>query len=341
MKPAALFCLVVILLCGACKKIEVRDTVNPKIPGESNYHVYVTNEGNFQSLNAEVSRYDPKDGDLDKSYYALMNNGGLLGDVCQSITVSNEFVYVVMNNSSRIEVISKTDFKKAGSITGLTSPRYLVIKGDKGFVSDLYADHLSVINMNTGQITGTVPLRGWTEEMLLSGDTLWVTNQQAEYVYLVNTTTETVMDSIHTGYASASIRKDSNGFIWVLCQGDVNLNIPATLEKIDPQTKITTTFSIPLGSARLQMNSSGTVLYFLADGIYRTTTDASAIPSQPWIMKESRNLYGLGVDPFTEDIYVSDVHDFASEGTVYHYTKDKMLTRTFRTNVNPNGFYFF
>lgn len=338
-KLHALLCA--LLLLANCKKIEVRDPRKPKTPGESTYLVYITNEGNFQSVNSDVTRYDPKDGDLDKDYYALQNNGLKPGDVCQSLTYTGEFVYLVMNNSARIEKVRAQDFRKAGSLTGLTSPRYLVVKEDKGYVSDLYADKVSEIDLSTGSITKQIPLKGWTEEMLVTGDTLWITNLHSEYVYLADINTGAIRDSIKTGYASASIRKDKNGNVWILSQGDQMTGKPPVLTKINVRDRSSMDISLPAGSVKLKINGQGDQLYFIANGIYRMHINDGQAPSSPWIEKNGRNIYGIGIDPFNEDVYISDAHDFVSEGTIYHYTKNKTLVRTFKAGINPADFYFF
>lgn len=331
----------VLTLFISCKKIEVKDPVSPSTPGVSSYHAYVTNEGNFQSSNAGITRYDPVDGDIEKSYYAISNNNMQLGDVCQSMTVHNDEVYIVLNNSSRIEIVSKKDFKRKGSITGFTSPRYMSISGNKGFVSDLFGDKISVVDLTSCTITRTIPLKGWTEEMLIAGSTLWVTNLRSEYVYKIDVNSETVTDSIHTGFAPASIKRDHNGKIWVLCQGDPFTSIPAELVRIDSETGTAAHFPVKAGSTKLRLNAEGTILFYIADGIYKIPVDNTVIPSSPWIAKDNRNIYGLGIDPMTGDIYLSDAHDFVSEGTIYHYTKENSLVRTFKAGINPNDFYFF
>jgi hypothetical protein len=47
------------------------------------------------------------------------------------------------------------------------------------------------------------------------------------------------------------------------------------------------------------------------------------------------------VDPFSGDVYTSDVHDFVSEGTIYHYNSEGVVIRSFKAGINPNDFYFF
>jgi len=58
------------------------------------------------------------------------------------------------------------------------------------------------------------------------------------------------------------------------------------------------------------------------------------------ISQGSRNLYGLGVDPTTGNIYVSDAIDYVQKGKVYRYHPDGSLIDSFTAGVIPGGFYF-
>jgi hypothetical protein len=327
------------LFALSCKKIEVREPQGTKTPGESNYFVYITNEGNFQAQNASVTRYDPLDGDVDRDVFKQQNNS-LLGDVCQSITLNGDEVYVVVNNSSKIEVLAKKNFKRIRTLTGFTSPRYLVIHDEKGYLSDLYANHISVIDLNNGNIIKTIPVNGWTEEMLITEDKLWVTNIKTEYVYLIDLNTESLIDSIHVAYGSSSIVEDKDHNVWVLSQGDEQLNKTAALQKIDPLTKtVVSSFPLPYGSSHLKLNNEKDILYFIANGVSKLAVgDATLVTIIP---ADGRNFYSLGVDVATNNIYVSDALDYVQDGMIYHYKNDGSHVRSFKAGIIPGNFYFF
>lgn len=64
-----------------------------------------------------------------------------------------------------------------------------------------------------------------------------MTNKKTNYVYIVNTLSNILTDSINVGYGSSSICEDYNGKLWVLSEGNSTLNIKASLTKINPITK--------------------------------------------------------------------------------------------------------
>jgi YVTN family beta-propeller protein len=330
-----------LVLLSACEKIEVREPAADNTPGSSQYKVYITNEGNFQSLNSSITQYDPIDGDQVKDIYFTANNS-MLGDVCQSIRTDGDLAYIVVNNSAKIEVVNKKDLKRVKTLTGFTSPRYLEIAGRKGFVTDLYDNAISVIDLDNNTITKKIPLHGWTEELIRVGDEIWVTNLRTEYVYVIDVQTEALTDSVKVGFASGSIVKDDHDDIWVVCQGDQNAGKPAGIFKIDHASHdVVVSFGLISSGSRVATNFERDKIYFIAGGVYLIPSSGLVEPSVPFIPNEGKNFYGLGIDPTNGDIYVSDAADYVQEGTIYHYTKDRSLKRSFKAGIIPGNFYYF
>ena len=102
--------------------------------------VYIINEGNFQFGNASVSYYDVDTKTLKEDIYKTANSIAL-GDVAQSMAVLNNKAYIVVNNSSKIEVVNAQTFVSVATIAGLPSPRYfLAVNNAKAYVSDYKAN---------------------------------------------------------------------------------------------------------------------------------------------------------------------------------------------------------
>ncbi|MDX5320561.1 MAG: YncE family protein, partial [Bacteroidota bacterium] len=124
------------------------------------------NEGNFQWGNASIHRYDPKSKSYDDQDLFSRVNQRPLGDVLQSGLVLENEIWMVVNNSGRIEVVNKSDFKLVKSFTDFLSPRYLCeIDPDRMLVSDLYLDSLTLFNRHTGKVLQRIALKGWSEQM--------------------------------------------------------------------------------------------------------------------------------------------------------------------------------
>src|SRR5688572_26424296 len=96
--------------------------------------VFVTNEGQFQKSNGDVSFIDKPSKAVEQTLF-LTVNGRPAGDVVQSMTFHNGKAYIIVNNSNKIEIANAATFKSEGVINGLKQPRYMVISNNKAYVS--------------------------------------------------------------------------------------------------------------------------------------------------------------------------------------------------------------
>ena len=305
--------------------------------------VYIINEGNFQWSNGSIDYYRFADSSLTTGIFESVNQRPL-GDVVQSITVYNGYGYIVVNNSGKVEVVNMTNFSSAGVIDGLTSPRYLLPIGNNlAYVSDLYSNAISIVDLGSLEKTGQVALKGSSEEMLLAGQSVFVTNTRSNYVYIVDILNHTVSDSIELTYASHSIRRDKDGNMWAMCAGDQLQSVHAGLFMIEPEQKQVLK-SFDLGNAvniwdKMTINGSGEIIYFLNSGVWKINITDTQLPGAPLISQESMHFQGIGCDPETGNIYVSDAMDYVQNGRVYRYQPDGSLINYFNAGIIPSGFY--
>ncbi len=333
---------IVFITVSACVKDKPNTTVAPSIQLTTNKKVYVVNEGNFMNSNSSVSLYDPGSSQVIEDFYKTQNNFNL-GDVAQSVTKANSDFYVVVNNSGKI-VVCDNNFKFKATISGLTSPRFLLpISNSKAYVSDLYANVINVINLNSNSISGTIPCNGWTEKMILIYNKAFITNMKTNYVYIVNTLNDTKADSINVGPSTGNILIDKNDKVWVLSAGTATSGINASLKKINAITNLVeTTISFAVGDApsALCMNKTKDTLYFLNNGIYQMPISAVTLPPAALINKGNKNFYGLGINPNDYTIYAADALDYIQKSNVYIFDISGNQKSFFKAGINSNGFYF-
>src|SRR5690606_11520080 len=102
---------------------------------------------------------------------------------------------------------------------------------------------------------------------------------------------------------------DKNGMVWVLCIGGFDEDFPVLL-KIDPVSdQVVKTFTFSTKSDypdNLQIDEVGENLYFLNNDLYKMHINDSIMLSVAHIPAHGRLIYGLGLDPFTGHIYLSD-----------------------------------
>ena len=298
--------------------------------------IYVVNQGNFQSGNGSVSFYNYSTGVTTSDIFSLENNRPA-GDVCQSLTFYNNTFYLVVNNSSKIEVLN-TNFVSTFTIKNLTSPRYITFGSNgKGYISDLYANGVSVLNTSTNTIEKKISINYWTEELVTVKDTLYVTSPTSKYLYLINTTTDLLMDSINIGYGSSAIALDTNKNLWVLTSGDSLLKIKPSLLAINPMNRqiyFTQYFTNASSyQSNLNYNPLDGYVYWIDGDVKRLNTQNISSPPTIFIPASGRTLYGLGIDPASGNIIVSDAGDYVERSIVYIYSNNGNLVNSFTAGI--------
>ncbi|MCX6352175.1 MAG: hypothetical protein NTX03_09970 [Bacteroidetes bacterium] len=308
--------------------------------------VLIINEGGFGKGTAGFDWYLPAKKQLSKDVFKS-TNGFPLGDVLQSISRVDDDLYLVVNNSQKIEIINRNTGKSTGTITGLSSPRYAVASGNNIYVSDLFSGKISVVDKTTKKVAKTITTNGWSEQMAVVGNEVFVCRiiKGNCKIMVIDATTQTIKDSsLLVDDEPQWIVKDKDNKLWVLCDFYAKTKA-ATLLKINPTTRaIEATYSFPdMGHSpsKLSINKAGYELYFLSKGgIYKRSISYSGAVVGPFISKNSFSLYGLGIDPSNGDYYLGDAIDFTQAGYVFHYNNNGVAIDSFKAGVNPSGFYF-
>lgn len=322
--------------------------------------VFILNEGNFMYDNAALSYYlvDSMK-NINNVFYRT--NQVPLGDVAQSMTIMDSLGYIIMNNSSKIYVINIHNFKYEGKITGLTSPRYMhVVNEHKAYVTDLYAGAITIIDPLEFEILGYINTRNSasefnqhsTEQMVQWGKYLFTNCWNYDNKLLViDTETDLVTDSIEVPLQPNSMVMDRFDNLWVMCDGGFEGN-PAghenpALVRIDPERmEIHERFDFGLDElpGKLSINGTRDTLYFLNRHAWRIPLTARLKPEifieSPYEGSISGGFYGLGIDPWSGEVYLADAIDQVQRGIVYRYKPDGTVIDTFQTEINPGYFCF-
>ncbi|MFI5221420.1 MAG: YncE family protein [Bacteroidia bacterium] len=335
-----------ILLLYSCEK--ALDTVrNPAIVPSLQGGIFIINEGGFNNGNASLSFYDFTSQTVSDDVFFSVNNRHL-GDVFQSVSIGNGSAYLVMNNSKKIEVIDASTFQLKATITGFNSPRYLTfINSAKAYVSDLYDNSISVVDLQTNSISKKIPCLAGTEQMLLVNQKIFVTNTKQNSVYVFDPVLDILTDSIPVSFGSNSLVMDKNNKLWILCSGDKASNKMAGLYRINPLNDSVEFFlknmypSGIFGASKLCINGTKDRLYWLNLDIQTISITDTAIASSPFVHSVNNTFYGLGVDSGSGRIYVSDAMNFIQRSTISIYNTSGELKGMIRGGINTNGFYFY
>ena len=355
MKRITVICLcLVALLMASCGP---KDPITPDAV-KIGKGVFVINEGNFTYANSSLTFYDPEmDTVANNLFYRV--NGAPIGDVGQSLTLIDKYLYIVVNNSNYIYKVDAStvvcDTTKPYMLTDFVQPRYMLpVTADKAYVSDLASTQLWIVNPQTMTHTGSVNMGKSTETMVQVGRELYVTNWSKGYITTMENNSVQVVDinndvkvaDITVGLEPNGMVVDKNGMVWVLCEGALWTDNPEdpTLWRINPMTKqaeCVTTFNKEDSPMNLAVDPSGTYLYyFLGGDVHRMNIENPEAEDTFVIASEGKMFYKIAVNPENGDVYVTDAKTYVQNGTVYRYSSDGVLLSSFDAGILP-GFMLF
>ena len=126
-------------------------------------------EGSFNNNNASLWSIFPETQNSETIHYEE------LGDVAQSMVKFEDKLYVILNNSHKIEIYD-LDSKLCYNSTLVlenSSPRYFVANGSMGYVSSWNLEAILVFDLNTLEITDTIQAPGIPENLLINNNVLY------------------------------------------------------------------------------------------------------------------------------------------------------------------------
>ncbi len=315
--------------------------------------VFISNEGNFTYGNASLSYLDLLE---KKMYHNVFFNatGYPLGDVAQSLTLWDNYIFIAINNSGKIYVINKNTFEFVAKITELTSPRYIqVVNSEKAYISDLYSTEITIFNPTTFAKTGTINLNATSEKMILWNNFAFVTNWSfGNKLFKINTETDIVTDSLIVAYQPNSLIIDKNNKLWVLSDGGANNDSIPKLTIVNPENmqieKVFEFESSANSPNHLSINKTGDTIYFLNSswsgdvnngGVYAMPINSENLPENSIIQQNNQLFYSMSVSE-ESIIYLTDAIDFAQNGVLYRYQTNGNLLDTFSVGIIPGDFAF-
>jgi hypothetical protein len=346
-------------LTGCMKDEQIWDFGNPGFdaaPGG----LFVINEGNFMYGNSSLTYYDPVSRQVINDVF-FQTNTLPLGDVAHSMIIRDSLGYVVVNNSGRIYVMNANTFEVKGKITGLTSPRYMhFINETKAYVTDLYARSIAIVNPQTLEVTGAIPVNNGSSdfyqhatEQLLQYDRFVYTNCWSfdNQVLVIDSQLDRVVDSIEVIKQPNSMVMDKYHSLWVMCDGGTEGSpygneTPGLLrvQAGSREAELVLGFTPGALPRDLKINGTGDTLFFINKDVFSYAVNGNGKPelviNSPYEGSLLNGFYGLEVDPHNSEIYVADAVDFVQHGMIYRFSRDGTVLDTFQTGIAPGSFCF-
>lgn len=316
--------------------------------------VLVVCEGSLGNGNSALTLYQPDSNRTTEDVFRQAN-GMPLGDVFQSITRIGDRYFLCINNSDRIYVISRSDFKLAGTIS-IPKPRYILqVSPNKAYVSTLFSKKIFIIDPQTLTVRGSfeMPYKN-PEGMCLSGSKAFVCtwDSACSAVFPLDTATDAIGTSIAVGgKAPQEILSDKNGLLWVMAGNQAD-GVEASLSCINPTSgNLVKTFLFGKEDpVHPVFNNGKDTLYFIQvtylsgakkGGVYRMSIDDASLPAQPFVAASPlQNFWGVGIHPKSGAVYVTDPLGFTQRGRVSIYPVQGGPISTFSTGVGPGHILF-
>ena len=365
---------VCLFLCLACRedlpvlRSESEAVSRPGSPHEIK-GMFVLNEGNMGSNKCTLDFLDFRSGFYTRNIYPERNPEVVkeLGDVGNDLQVYGNRLYAVINCSHYVEVMDVRTAQHIGSVN-VTNCRYIVFAGDKAYVSS-YAGPVQIdpnarpgkiveFDVNTLQITREVVVGYQPEEMVIKDGLLYVANSGGyrfpnydRTVSVVDLGTFEVVNTIDVAINLHRMKLAPDGLIYVSSRGDY-YGAKSDVFVIDPEAQRVVG---RLGVAASEMCMDGDELYLISvewsyvsgkNEIRYTLYDTRKREILPrnfitdGTEKDISIPYGLGVNPETKEIFVSDATNYVTPGYLYCFSPEGKLKWKVRTGDIPAHFAF-
>lgn len=333
------------------------DDNNPPVP-KFEEGVFVVNEGKFQAANGTISFIDKTNNTVTQDLFGASNNGLALGDVVQSMTIDGDLAYIVVNNSNKMEVVNSTTFVSEYTLTDLGLPRYFTTWGGKGYVTEWvsFSDpgRVSIVDLASHEATGTITTDYGAENIIAVGGKLYVSNNFTNTVSVIDPVAEEVIKTIEVSSAPGAFVVDEDGMLWVICGGGYEVGgaqaNDGALVQIDPSksddegaesVQKTIELGVNVTAKAVISSDKTTILYYVGNSVYAVSTTATEPPVAPLLTEAAAtDFYGIGIEPDTDILYLSDAKAFAGNGTVFRYTITGTTVDNVVAGIAPNSFVF-
>jgi len=310
-----------------------------------NLKLFTLCEGNFGSANSSL-------------WSSSLNGGGMhdivhwdessnpLGDVGQSMSIYQEKLYIIMNNSHTIEVMSLAGGIYYESTLDLpsSSPRYITFNGEKGYISSWNLNAILILNLNNMEIIDTVEIDGKPEKMIYFEDHLyisvpnksdWSTNDKvlkmrlSDNVIVENFTVEPGPSMIALYDSSLFITSSSYDDMWNKYSGTSTINL-STSEILRYNAGQTTSY----GSDIFVFQNE--IYQIFQGGLVPLNNDLSPNTSQK--IGDYPSLYSA--DSY-EDFLVLGISDYVAPDTVIILSNEGVVLEEFIVSAIPGSFEFY
>lgn len=298
----------------------------------------IVNEGNFQSANGSITYLSNDFSTIQENLFKTVNQRSV-GDVPQSLAITDKFVFIVVNNSNTIEIVDRKTFKSVNTISSnLFNPRFILAKNNKLYVTNGNKAEISVFNAETFEYISSISLNYTAENIVATNDYIYTANgfySGGTLVEVINPATDKNTEDISFDNPINGLTSDSNA-AYVLDTNDKVTNIT----KIQANTKSVSKV-LSQTNSRYLVADQNQLYYTSGTGIYKLDTNLNTTANKLFDVPNNdfSTLYGFNV--INGSIFTSDANGFTDKGKATVYNQTGNILKTFTTGIGPCGFYKF
>lgn len=345
--------LIVTFVLIGCKHKKVEPTVTT--PAVLKNGMMVLCEGLFQHNNSSISWVDFSTGTSDDLFFTNKTSR-LLGDTGNDIQEYGGKIYVVVNVSSTIEVLNKSDgtsIKQISMMNGAIAkqPRLIVFYGSNAFIT-CYDGYVDVLDTASLTITHRIPVGANPEGLSVSNSKLYVANSGGlnspnvdSTVSVINLSSLNEIKKITVGKNPGTVVTDSQGDVYVITRGNYS-TIPSRMVRINSLTDLVeTTFSFDASGIE-KMGDNLLISYYnystsisnvaLFNAFSETISNPSFIDNSYFT-----TLYGVQYRSSNNKIYCFDAMGYSATGYVRVFSGSGVYETSYHVGLNPNNIVFY
>lgn len=312
--------------------------------------VYILNEGNFgDPTGARLSLYDV---DRDTAYanvYEAANNNAHLGSVGDDMRIVDGKVYILMSGSENLNVIGLDNhvLLQTANFPGATPHDLLLdVAGDRAFITMLYSRSILVLNLASLAIIDSIRVGENPQGLALAGNNLFVCNSGyglSKTLSIIDVQADTVTKTVMLADGPTTAALAPNGKLWVACTGNA-FGTPATRGKVfivNTSTFVvedSITFTENLwGSIVMGGDGYAYVLGVAPGSFYGGPLHRISLATRSVALRFVDGVfYGLAVDDFSGDLYLTDAKNFSTNGEVLIYMNNGILKKRIAAQRGPS-----
>ncbi|HEY9183763.1 MAG TPA: DUF5074 domain-containing protein [Salegentibacter sp.] len=342
------------LLFASCESDNDIDEIPLEESGSYSEGIFILNEGNFGSGNSSVSFLDTDLQSMTNNIYAEENEGGSPGDTGQNMGFYEDYAFIVMNVSGKIQVVDRHTFNHLATIeNGLHNPRFLDFSNGKAFVTnwgdgmDPDDDFVAVYELENFELEEIILVEEGPERILTVNNKVYVAHKGGfgfnNKISVLDPNINQIKMIIEVGDVPNSMVSDGNS-LWVLSSGLPSYAEKETTGKI---TKIDLTtqevvqdivFNEHEHPKNLSLDDQR-LYYTLDDGVYVLGKGEGEVPDSALTQFNNEGvLYGFRV--VKEKIFAAFAnYDFTGDGKLIIQDQSGNKIKELSTGINPNGIY--